>query len=292
MAVVGPSKVVLAVPDSGASHILIRQSDAHILQDVHFTDPHHPPYAVLKAANNSELTAIGRGTLKLAGLTAPAFIFRDNQLAANLLGLAPFCDLGCVAVFKKQNFQLFRHPRAAPIMAGIRTPNQSLWEIAIPTAIMTDHIPPPSTMNRQGVYVEANFASNLDNKSYVRFVHACLGYPAPTTFLKAVSRGYINGPQQFSRLTQKMVRKHMPNTLATARGHLDKTAANQPHQHSEAVSALQRYQTRQADLNDKKKKEGGSVPLSTLLPCQNPPPFIWIIQAHCPRWGLTALACS
>ena len=70
-----------------------------------------------------------------------------------------------------------------------------------------------------------------------------------------------------------MVRKHMPNTLATARGHLDKTAANKPHQHSEAVSALQRYQTRQADLNDKKKTKGGSsapfnfaaVPKSTTL---------------------------
>jgi hypothetical protein len=89
-----------------------------------------------------------------------------------------------------------------------------------------------------------------------------LGYPAPTTFLKAVSRGYINGPQQFSRLTQKMVRKHMPNTLATARGHLDKTAANQPHKQSEAVSALQRYQTRQSDLNEKKKEGGSSAPFN------------------------------
>jgi hypothetical protein len=70
-----------------------------------------------------------------------------------------------------------------------------------------------------------------------------------------------------------MVRKHMPNTLATARGHLDKTAANQPHPHSEAVSALQRHHTRQQDMEDKKKTKGdknapfnfAAVPKSTTI---------------------------
>ncbi len=135
LTVLGPSKVVLAVPDSGASHILVRKSDAHILHDVHFSDPQQPPYAILKAANNSELIAIGRGTLRLAGLKPPAYIFRDDQLAANLIGLAPFCDLGCTAIFKRQTFQLLRHRHSTPIMTGTRTTSQSLWQIAIPTAI-------------------------------------------------------------------------------------------------------------------------------------------------------------
>jgi hypothetical protein len=129
-------------------------------------------------------------------------------------------------------------------MIGTRKSGESLWTIEIPRTVKSDHIPPPIQWNRQGMYIKANYASKLDAASYVKFVHAALGYPAPSTFLNAVSRGYINGPNQFSRLTTKMVRKHMPNSLATARGHLDKTAAKPPHQNSQAVSALQRFQTR------------------------------------------------
>jgi hypothetical protein len=124
------------------------------------------------------------------------------------------------------------------------------------SVVTSDHIPPPFPSDRKGVYIEANFASDLDNSSYVRFVHACMGFPAPITFLNAVSCGFINGPNQFSRLTARMVRKHMPNTLATARGHLDKTTAKPPHLHSEAVSALQRFRTRQRNIDDRKKTRG------------------------------------
>jgi hypothetical protein len=75
-----------------------------------------------------------------------------------------------------------------------------------------------------------------DNASYVRFIHACLGYPAPTTFLRAVTVGFITGPQQFPRLTAKMVRKHLPNATATAKGHLDQTPSSLLHAQSDAVS--------------------------------------------------------
>ena len=81
-----------------------------------------------------------------------------------------------------------------------------------------------------------------DNSSYVKFVHAALGYPAPSTFANAVQRGYITGPNQYPRLTMRMLRKHWPNELATARGHLDRTPSAQPHAHSEAVSARRRHQ--------------------------------------------------
>ena len=37
----------------------------------------------------------------------------------------------------------------------------------------------------------------------------------------------------------------MPNAIATARGHLDKTRAQPPHDKSEAVSALQRFHNQQ-----------------------------------------------
>jgi hypothetical protein len=118
---------------------------------------------------------------------------------------------------------------------------------------------------RSKIKVEANFVSHQDNSEYVRFVHAALGYPAPSTFLNAVTNGFINGPNQFHRLTAKMVRKHMPSTLATARGHLDKTRAGQPHKNSEAVSAQLRNHTRMMTKDIKHTHEKLDLP--------NLPPF-------------------
>ena len=192
-----PSHSFTAIPDSGASHILLRESDIHILQNVQYSKPNEAPFAVLKAANNAELTAIGRGTLSLAGLQPTAYIFRQGELATNLLGLAPFCDLGCEAIFSKNGFKLFGPNQSTPFLTGSRSPGQSLWKVNISMKTVSDHIPPPYPIKEKGLYIEANCISHHDNASYVRFVHAAMGYPAPSTFMTAVTNGYITGPGQY-----------------------------------------------------------------------------------------------
>jgi hypothetical protein len=96
-----------------------------------------------------------------------------------------------------------------------------------------------------------------------------MGYPASTTFLHAVTAGYITGPSQYPRLTPKMVRRNLPQAMATARGHLDKTPAAQPHAHSEAVSARKRHHHHKAPpMSSSKAKElfdPTSVPKFTTL---------------------------
>jgi hypothetical protein len=76
---------------------------------------------------------------------------------------------------------------------------------------------------------------------YVQFVHASLGFPAPTTFMNAVQKRFITGPNQYTRLTPKLVTKNMPNSMATARGHLDRTRMSKHHADSQSVSALRRF---------------------------------------------------
>jgi hypothetical protein len=51
-----PGRYVTAIADSGASHVLIRASDAHILQSTEFSPSKTNPYAVLKAANHGYRT--------------------------------------------------------------------------------------------------------------------------------------------------------------------------------------------------------------------------------------------
>jgi hypothetical protein len=104
---------------------------------------------------------------------------------------------------------------------------------------------------------------------YVQFIHACMGSPPPTTFLRAVERGFLAGEHQFPRLTSKMVRKHMPNSLATAKGHLNKSAAGQPHALSDSVSARQRHhvknQRRPQTVKTTKPFDVTAVPRSTTI---------------------------
>jgi hypothetical protein len=79
------------------------------------------------------------------------------------------------------------------------------------------------------------------NEDYVRFIHACMGHPTPITFLQAVQRGYITAPNQIPRITSKLVRKHMPCSEATAKGHLNKPPTSQPQIATQSVDGQRRY---------------------------------------------------
>ncbi len=87
-------------PDSGATDILIRESDSYILQSRrNFTVSDHPPgFAV---ANNSLIypTAIGQLHLAATTIYLDAFVFSDHDLADNLFGLAPLVNQGLTATF-------------------------------------------------------------------------------------------------------------------------------------------------------------------------------------------------
>jgi hypothetical protein len=86
----------------------------------------------------------------------------------------------------------------------------------------------------------------IDCPTYLEyFVHASLGFPAPTTFMNAARKGFINGTNQYTKLTSKLVAKHMPNAMATARGHLERKPASRPHSASQSVSALRRLRADQ-----------------------------------------------
>ena len=68
--------------------------------------------------------------LSIETITVVAYIFRDDDLVQNLLGISPFADKGCTAVFTAQNFKLF-HQGDKPIMIGTRQA-LNLWRVARP----------------------------------------------------------------------------------------------------------------------------------------------------------------
>ncbi len=212
--------------DSGASHVLMRLEHPHVLTNVTMSGPNGHAFASLKSAKKgSELSAIGKGIFQIGPFFFPAFtIFSNDELEDTLLGLHPLTEAGCTAILNKESLQLFYESKTEPVLSGVKKPNKKAWKVEI-------HQPKP----------KMTALSKHSDKDYVQFVHASLGFPAPTTFMNAARKDFINGKSQYTRLTSKLVAKHMPNAIATARGHLERIPATQPHGASQAMSALKRW---------------------------------------------------
>jgi hypothetical protein len=162
------------------------------------------------------LCATDCGKLTIANLTVDAYLFHDEELANNLLGIQPFSNLGCTAIFHPHWFGIYPSQETTPIVVGTRDAADALWTIdlaplvthktrsfATHEAPVSDGIPPPSPSN-SGVFIKANAIDLHDNAGYVKFVHASLGYPAPSTFLRAVTAGWVhNGTQPVPSLNAK-----------------------------------------------------------------------------------------
>jgi hypothetical protein len=217
---------------------LFQKKHMGLLTNVQLSNPNLRPFAILKAANGQVLKAIGRGVFKIKKISVVAYIFKDEDLVHNLLGIAPFADCGCKAIFTATAFNLYHHKTL--LLTGKRH-SANLWHITLSNVNLTT-VPPRRMTNRttNAKPVLLLHADTRKDAKYVQFVHACLGSPPPTTFLRAVERGFLAGELQFPRLTSRMVRRHMPDSEATARGHLNKTPTSQPHALSQSVSARRR----------------------------------------------------
>jgi hypothetical protein len=95
------------VVDTGVSYVVLRQQHAHLLSHVQLSSFGQSPYAILRAANGQILNAIGRGMFTVPTITVIAYIFRNEDLVHNLLGIAPFADRGFV-----RNLARYRLPSA------------------------------------------------------------------------------------------------------------------------------------------------------------------------------------
>jgi hypothetical protein len=116
-----------------------RRSFSAILQNTEFSPSpsRSNPYAVPKAANHVIITAIGRGILAVQNLAVTTYIFRDADLANNLLGLVPFANFGCTTIFKLKTFPILQKDGTAPVLTDRRPRASSLWTVALNALHMT-----------------------------------------------------------------------------------------------------------------------------------------------------------
>ncbi len=119
------------IVDSGASHVLIRQEHAHVLQ--HVTCDNSKCFATIKCAKQGAiLTAIGLGSLTIERFRIQAFICRNDELQHSLLGLNPLTTKGCTAEFTNKYFRLNHSACLQPILVGYKHHRPTLWRVIIP----------------------------------------------------------------------------------------------------------------------------------------------------------------
>ena len=173
---------------------------------------------VVEQPDGSTIRSVGTGYLRWTLLPRKlrlVHIFKD--LTGSLLSIGLLCDAGFEVTFKKHTVNV-KTQNGKHIIAGKRI--NKLWMIDINDdagqfSIENDEHMQTSQENDK----TAQMIAHQTHGEMVRYAHLTMGAPANPTFIAAISKGYIEPPG----ITVEMVRKNMPSSVATAKGHLHLT---------------------------------------------------------------------
>ena len=188
-----------AKADSGASRHYVKESDQHVLTNISSSSG---PTVYLP--NNNTMTSFKAGSLPLPAILSSsatkAHIFRDLQ-SASLVSLGQLCDDNCNIILDKNTIQVFKDNTL--IITGTRNPQDGLWDIPLQ--------PPVQKLN-------VILRKDKTKQELANYLHACCFSPTISTFVRAIRNGnFITWPG----LDQKLIERHLLQSTATAKGHLD-----------------------------------------------------------------------
>ena len=133
----------------------------------------------------------------------------------SLISIGQLCDSGCIATLNAETADISFEGNT--ILTGIRNPTSGLWQTDL-----QPQSPPISSLTKPVYSCNAlHPASTIATR--MAWLHACAFSPAKSTFLKAIKAGHFT---TWPELTEKLVRKHLPESRATHKGHLDQTRQN------------------------------------------------------------------
>jgi hypothetical protein len=131
----------------------------------------------------------------------------------SLLSIGKFCDQGYEAVFTNTNVTIQKPGHQS--IHGQRHPATGLWTVPLPTDTNDNQKIPSEQIN--SVYATTNL------RDLVQYLHQCCYSPTPSAWIKAIQLGNF---ATWPGLTADLVRKHLPKSAATVKGHLRQTFKN------------------------------------------------------------------
>jgi hypothetical protein len=133
-----------------------------------------------------------------------------------LLSVGKFCEDGYQVLFERTKCTIRQNDRL--ILQGHRDPVSRLWlmPLAPPAPVC---LPPACT---PPAYSLSAYTSSTKSE-LLQFVHASAFSPVPSTLISAINKNHF---VTWPGLTTKAIRRHLPKSLATAQGHLDRQRQN------------------------------------------------------------------
>ena len=152
--------------------------------------------------------------------------FKD--FTSSLMSVGKIADDGAISVFTKDGVTVYKEEdvlitcKGEPILIGVRDMH---GRYRIPLVQQQGQWQPRRPTKRQRKFLrQANSVYDLPStEQAIKWMHAVCGYPVKSTWLKAVKAGnYVGWPM----LTENNVKKYYPETIETAKGHLNQTRKN------------------------------------------------------------------
>jgi len=167
------------------------------------------------------------GNLNITGLPSAATLVRCFHDIENtsLVSVGQLCDANCTAVFTSDEVHIYHN--GTIIISGHRSAaTNKLWELHIPNnnnslANIAEPTQYASFEYKEEPTETANNAvQSATPAEIVAFAHAALFSPVLATLMLALRRNWVH---HFPGLTARSLKKHPPNSIATAKGHMDQS---------------------------------------------------------------------
>jgi hypothetical protein len=208
-----PADQLVAIADTGASGNYIAHKDISILDNIKVATS---PISVI-LPDGSTITSSHTAEIVFDNIQ-PLIAHIFPNMTTSLISIGSLCDIGLTATFHKEKVNIYYNSNSDKIViTGERDAKTGLWMINLPHKV-------------------ANTAANAltqhcNSEQFVQLVHLSWGSPAPSTFINAITKGYI----KVKGLTANIVRKYIHTlvTLPSAKGHLD--------QHRQGIMSTKTY---------------------------------------------------
>ena len=130
----------------------------------------------------------------------------------SLLSVTKLCNAGCTVTFDKVSCHVSKNGRR--LLTAYKCLTTGLWMLPLRAAVMPP--PPPATQQHT---LANTVAATSTRANLAQYYHQCLCSPPPSTLLKAINNGQL---KTFPGLTADLVRRHLPPSTATAKGHMQR----------------------------------------------------------------------
>ena len=144
-----------------------------------------------------------------------------QDFPTSLMSVGKTANNGTVSVFKKEGVNVFKEKDVLITCKGQTHPYRSKMPLMQQRGQWQ---PRRRSKQARKALRQANSVYNLPSTNQaIKWMHAVCGYPVKSTWLKAIKAGnYVGWPM----LNERNVQKYYPETIETAKGHLNQMRKN------------------------------------------------------------------